>query len=397
MNRLTRKSLTALAMMAFIASCAQPPAEKEIKFVQKTWDEVKALAKKENKMIFMDAYTDWCGPCKMMAAKVFTDSTVAQFYNKNFINTKFDMEKGEGIEIKKKYDVRFFPTYLFISADGELIHRAVGYMPPPPFIEKGKDAMDPNKQLIGFQKKYEAGNREPQFMMSYLKVLQNGGANADLVKDEYFKTQKESDLSSEDNWNLLNEFESNPESPAFKYLLSHQEEFSGKYSADKVGAKIYAVLLGGAMKNIYRDTTGKAFDNVNKQYQGISFGRKDELMLEIATNYYQKIKDWKKFASTADQLVAKYKSKDAEFMNNISWTAYESFEDKAMLEKALGWAKRSVEINKKSYNTDTYASLLFKLGKKAEAIEQEELAIKLAKEEGTPYDDLEKTLESFKK
>ena len=62
-------------------------------------------AKKENKLIFVDAFTTWCGPCKHMAKHVFTNDTVADYYNANFVNLKLDMEKGEGLDFAKKYDI----------------------------------------------------------------------------------------------------------------------------------------------------------------------------------------------------------------------------------------------------------------------------------------------------
>ena len=67
-------------------------------------------AKKENKLIFMDCYTSWCGPCKMLAKEVFTDPDVAAFFNEKFVNAKVDMEKGEGPALKKQYGVNAFPT-----------------------------------------------------------------------------------------------------------------------------------------------------------------------------------------------------------------------------------------------------------------------------------------------
>src|ERR1035437_544252 len=77
----------------------------QIKFEQGTWDEIKAKAKAENKFIFMDAFTSWCGPCKWMAKNVFTNDTAAKYYNATYINAAFDMEKGEGLKIAEQYDV----------------------------------------------------------------------------------------------------------------------------------------------------------------------------------------------------------------------------------------------------------------------------------------------------
>ena len=85
----------------------------------------------------MDAYTTWCGPCKRMAAEVFTEPEVGRFYNENFINVKIDMEKGEGIELARQYDVYAYPTLLFINGEGELVHRGLGYQDFVQFYEPG--------------------------------------------------------------------------------------------------------------------------------------------------------------------------------------------------------------------------------------------------------------------
>ena len=127
-------------------------AQKEgIQFTQQNWNQVIIQAAKEHKIIFIDAYTDWCQPCKKMDKQVFPQKLVGDFYNKNFVNVKLDMEKGMGKELKKKYDVFFFPTFLFLTADGTIVHRIAGYQSVPKLLELGKTAIDPSKRLSAFE------------------------------------------------------------------------------------------------------------------------------------------------------------------------------------------------------------------------------------------------------
>ena len=86
-------------------------------------NEALAAQQEEPKKIMIDVYTTWCGPCKWMAKNTFTDKAVGEYFNANFVNAKFDMEKGEGPELAQLYQVRAYPTLLFISAAGELVHR----------------------------------------------------------------------------------------------------------------------------------------------------------------------------------------------------------------------------------------------------------------------------------
>ena len=97
-----------------------------ITFNQGSWEEILSKAEKENKMIFLDAYASWCRPCKWRETNVFTKDSVADFYNDKFINVKIDMEKGEGIELKKKHGVKAYLTLFYINSKGEVEHRACG-------------------------------------------------------------------------------------------------------------------------------------------------------------------------------------------------------------------------------------------------------------------------------
>jgi thiol:disulfide interchange protein len=116
-------------------------AQSGIKFFQGTWKEALAQAAKEDKPVFVDAFTVWCGPCKYMAANVFTVDSVGEYYNKNFINYKFDMEKGEGPSFASEYRITAYPTLRYSKSKGKVIHRVMGAKQPDQFIQDGKRAM----------------------------------------------------------------------------------------------------------------------------------------------------------------------------------------------------------------------------------------------------------------
>lgn len=102
-------------------------ASSEIEFQAMTVDQAKALAKESGKLIFIDAYTVWCGPCKRMAATTFKDKAVADYFNENFINLKVEMEKdADGPNLARQYRVVAYPTLLFIDGDGKLVKSALG-------------------------------------------------------------------------------------------------------------------------------------------------------------------------------------------------------------------------------------------------------------------------------
>ena len=143
--RLMKYTLFALILVASTAfACNHSVAETNgegIEFKHITLKEALALAEKENKVVFIDAYTTWCGPCKRMARKTFTNPDVAAYYNEHFINIKIDMEKGEGPGLEKKYDIYHYPTLLFLESNGKKRKKVIGYHEPAEFIRLGKKVM----------------------------------------------------------------------------------------------------------------------------------------------------------------------------------------------------------------------------------------------------------------
>lgn len=98
-----------------------------IKFKKINFEKALLEAKKTGKLIFIDCYTDWCGPCKRMAATAFKDQSVGKTYNDKFINLKIEMEKNpDGAKLSRQYRISAYPTLLFINKDGKVVKKAIG-------------------------------------------------------------------------------------------------------------------------------------------------------------------------------------------------------------------------------------------------------------------------------
>ena len=117
-----------IVLVALVSVLMMSSTGKEgISFSDLTLKEAKVLSKKTGKLIFIDCYTDWCGPCKRMAATSFLDEAVGKVFNDKFINLKVEMEKNPiGVELAKRYRVRAYPTLLVIESEGTLIKQVVG-------------------------------------------------------------------------------------------------------------------------------------------------------------------------------------------------------------------------------------------------------------------------------
>lgn len=112
-----------------------------IQFTEGKWKQILEKAKKEKKMIFFDAYASWCGPCKAMQKYVFTQPNVGEFFNKNFVNVKIDMEEGEGPQLAAIYPLDAYPTLFFMDSNGKVINKNRGGLDPDALINLGKSVL----------------------------------------------------------------------------------------------------------------------------------------------------------------------------------------------------------------------------------------------------------------
>jgi len=118
----------------------------EVSFIDQDWEKTLKSAKETHKLIFVDLYATWCGPCKMLKRNTFTNKEVAEFFNSNFINASVDVEKGVGISLAEKYNVSMLPTLIVASEDGKPILFTTGYLEPKEILKFAKAALEKSKK-----------------------------------------------------------------------------------------------------------------------------------------------------------------------------------------------------------------------------------------------------------
>ncbi len=159
-----------------------------IEFFQGSWKDALAKAKSEDKLLFVDAFAKWCGPCKAMAKNVFTQQKVGDFYNANFINLKLDMEETDGVTFGHKYPVAAYPTLFFLDGDGKVIKKVTGGQQPDGLIIQGEDALKKNDKSGKYEEKYMAGDRSFELMLNYIKALNAAGKQSLKISNEYLNS-----------------------------------------------------------------------------------------------------------------------------------------------------------------------------------------------------------------
>ena len=97
-----------------------------VNFFEGSFRQALAKAMKEKKMVMLDAYTSWCGPCKVLKNKVFPNKELGAYINEHFVSIGVDMEAGEGPALANMYPVEGYPTILFLDASGKIKKKVLG-------------------------------------------------------------------------------------------------------------------------------------------------------------------------------------------------------------------------------------------------------------------------------
>ena len=349
-------------------------------FDNDTWSDILKKATKEEKIIFLDAYTTWCGPCRIMKQEVFPDEEVGQFYNENFINVQMDMESGEGLILGKKYDVSAYPTLLFISPEGKLLHKSVGFMPAEALLDLGKAALKPETQLSNMEVLYEKGLRNPEFLhdFAFSSYQARTGKHNEAAK-AFLETQK--NWETTEALTVIFLFTEAEDDELFNFMVENREAFEPIFGKQQVVQRIQHLILTRAFKGSLQSEEASLAE-VERLYKKAFPNAGEEMSAHFFMNYYNQVGNTEKFIEFALDYYSNAEVKDYLELNNIAWRFYETVEDKAMLEKALEWAEKSVNLNSQYFNNDTVAALLYKLGRKKQAKKAAQRAIEIGKANG---------------
>jgi thiol-disulfide isomerase/thioredoxin len=387
--------------------------EKGMYFEHNTsWEKVLAKAKAENKYIFVDCFTTWCGPCKMMTKNIFPLEAVGVFYNKNFINIKIQLDSTKadneevkswfaaGKEISTKYDIRAYPTYLMFDPNGQIVHRAVGSSDATAFIAKGEDAINPDKQYYTLKRQYEAGKKEAPFLykMSMAASDAYDMVFAKKVSTEYLATQN--DLYSKENLEMVKKFTSSSKDQGFDLLLNNAEKVDAILGKGESGKIVQQIILREEVFPIIRKKEVAPSDwaviekTLNNKYPA----QANEAFLYSKVIYAQQKGNWNDFGPAVVAYMKAYGDKaSAAQMNSFAWTIFENCDDVTCVASALEWSKESFAKDNNHQFMDTYANLLYKSGKKKEAIEWETKAKDRAIIAGADAKDYIATIEKMEK
>ncbi|WBV52425.1 thioredoxin family protein [Chryseobacterium gambrini] len=372
-----KKIISGLLLFSAITAFAQ----EAIKFEELPFKDLIAKAKKEKKIVFLDAYASWCGPCKMMERNVFTQKSVGDYFNANFVNARFDMEKGEGRDIAVKYGVRSYPTYLFLNGDGELVSQNFGYMEENMFLTMAQDVNYPNNKKGSLKERFAKGEKDPDFLINIMKLNSSSDFNfAKQASERYFENKKATEEFSKDDVGLLLFFLKSTEDKNYKVFTDRKAEIIKFLPEETYKEFDNQIKLGKIVEQSIDQQNKKINDDYFMKNAEPLVGKHDaEVKLnQMKLGYYEQNSNFPEYEKAA---LAYYRNSEAFEPNELlkaAWVFAEHVKTPSSLKKAAEWAEKSVMRGESSENTYILAKLYFLTGNKEMAKTYAEMSKNMA-------------------
>ena len=373
-------------------------AQQSINFQNTSFKDILAKAKAEKKLVFLDAFASWCGPCKMMEKNIFTLPSVSEYYNANFINARFDMEKGEGQEIAMKYGVRSYPTFLFLNGDGEVVMKNYGYMGEKDFLTIAQETNQPKYRNSSNKELFEKGESNPEFLLNMMSLYaQSDYELAKKASERYFKVKNNQPLTK-DELGMLLYFIKSPSDPNYQIFVAKKQEITTLMSEDIYNQFDTNIKITKILENTLDQKTGTINDDEFFK-NAIPLVGKTEA--EIALNRMKVIiyPNSGKFAEYEKAALSYYQNAEnfeTEELLKAAWIFSEHITTPSSLKKAEEWAEKSVMKSETPENTYILAKIYSKTGKKDQAKSYAEISKSLANAQGKDAKLATQLLESLK-
>jgi len=416
-----------------LSTYAQVSESKGIKWTTGlTWEQVKQKAKSENKYVFLDCYTTWCGPCRMMDMQVYSNDSVGDYYNDRFISVKVQMDKTnkDDEEVKKWYataeamitdfKIEGYPSFVFISPEGVIVHKDIGYKPADSLVAIARLATTPGRvyddgyaEYDRLMEDYNKGNKNHDkypFMINMAMRLNDQQMAVKLLKE---LTDSVSLLPPKERYKkeiiqLWALFTLRTDRPVFSFFYNDgklidevmdQKGFSASMVDKSIQGTIVTPFLqeqakgsGVVMSGMYMSGPELKLDSTEADWKQLEKMMSEKFnadvtkrnLLSARVEWYKRHQNYPAAIKYALDKLNNYppdlKSPVPVInINNDAFTAFIYSTDQKLLLGYIKWMGKMVKAYPDRYTSlDTYANLLYKAGKRKEAIKWQEKAVKMA-------------------
>jgi thioredoxin-related protein len=342
-NRINKNNLLVSIFVFFLSYSANAQG---IEFFHGSFEEAKLLASKENKPLFVDVFTSWCGPCKKLSKTVFTKKSVGDYFNENFICFKLQADKkgGENKKIADQYKVTAYPTLLWLDGDGKVLHAAIGFKEPKSLIKEAKIVFNENKRMGNIIEKWHNGDRSSNVILKYFAFDRN--ANGEF--DTYFNTLSEEQKLNKDLFILLSDIQLDLNGEVFEFIVKHRADYLKIVNFWNVNRVIDNRIEEQIVEN-YRSAN---YDALLEKYRKLGIEQTALYAKKAEWMYYLKNKEFEQFEKSAKEYISDYYSQRNHVYFELITSLFKELPKEDLLaftnrKIVIDWALTSVKNSKK--------------------------------------------------
>ena len=290
-----------------------------------TLEQASVKAKAEGKLIFLDCFTQWCGPCKKMDREVFPQEQVGAYMNPKYVCLQVDMESTYGAPLAKKLQVQAYPTFVIFNSDAKEIGRFLGGSVAEEFLKNVKEKSRDNSSA-DLQARWESGERDPQFLLQYLKTLNASykGDDANLVAEALLEGKEETFAADSTLRSIFFRNITNPFAKVFTYTVKHPEALTTQTNKMLVQNKVSSVLNNYQRQMITEQEDGSVifdqekFDRFQALLKELNVPNADHYRLSTLITLAEKQKNLEAYLGYVKEYLAN-PSLDADDMQLANW------------------------------------------------------------------------------
>ncbi len=377
-----------------------------------TWEQVKIKAQAENKYIFVDCYATWCKPCKEMDKEVYINDSVEKYMSDNFVSIKVQMDstKNDNESVKKvysiarqfekKYKIKALPTFLFFSPEGRIVHKDEGRKTVNQFIALVSEVKNPENQLYSLIDNWKQGKVQYSALPELVKKLKRYAEDSfalEVGRDylhHYLEKLSESDYLKKENLFFIKQNRGilNSKDRIFEFFYKFSSKVDSAiaekgFSTSMINSIIYTEQVLPHIKNAIEKNSQPDWKKITANISGKYTKTHAYINVLKGKTYWFKYKnDWENYTKCLTRTMKNENLSDFStqeigtvlYLNSVAFDVFIYSNSKSELNEALRWSNYAVSLNKKAFTLDTKANLLYKLGKRREALNLYRDVIKLS-------------------